>query len=450
MQRRDFLKTAATSLVAATPLAAAPARRPNILFVFPDQLRYDWTGLNPKLPLRTPNINQLAARGTTFTRNVVASPLCAPSRACLASGREYDRCGTPDNQTNFPRDIPTFYAQLRASGYHVLGCGKFDLAKVENNQGLDGKRHLDEWGFSDGINNAGKHDAMRGAVTPRDPYMAYLHQRHLAEVHVKDFEKRKGYDKTFPTDLPEDAYCDNWLARNCLSLIDSVPAGKPWFMQVNFTGPHPPMDITRGMDAICRGRSFPQPLGCRQFTPETHVAIRQNYSAMIENIDRWLGTFTDALGRRGELDNTLIAFSSDHGEMLGDHNLWGKTKPHQPSIGVPLIAAGPGVGKGKTSDALVSSIDIGATFLDYAGAKRAPGMESRSFRAVLEGQAKQHRDYVLSGLEDWRLVIDGRYKYVRGYEDRPMLFDLERDPQEMRNIAADSPREAGRLAKLLG
>src|SRR5581483_7732684 len=88
MQRRDFLK------LAATPLLAASERRPNILFVFPDQLRYDWTGLNTKLPLRTPNLNRLAAGGTTFTRNVVASPLCAPSRACLASGREYDRCGT--------------------------------------------------------------------------------------------------------------------------------------------------------------------------------------------------------------------------------------------------------------------------------------------------------------------------------------------------------------------
>src|SRR5689334_4571493 len=247
MQRRDFLKLASAPLLNA-PLPAAPVQRPNILFVFPDQLRYDWTGLNRKLGVRTPNLNQLAARGVTFKQAIVASPLCAPSRACLASGREYERCGTPSNQTNFPRDIPTFYSLLRTSGYHVMGCGKFDLSKAENNQGLDGKRHLDEWGFSDGINNAGKHDAMHGAVTPVDPYMAYLHHRHLAEIHVKDFAKRKGYDKTFPTELPEDAYCDNWLARNALSLIDSVPTGKPWFLQVNFTGPHPPMDITRRMD----------------------------------------------------------------------------------------------------------------------------------------------------------------------------------------------------------
>ena len=445
MQRRDFLRLAA----AAAPLAAA-GTRPNILFVFPDQLRYDWTGLNAKLPVRTPNLNQLAARGTTFTRNVVASPLCAPSRACLATGMEYDRCGTPNNKANLPLNLPTIYAALRASGYHVLGCGKFDLAKADNNQGVDGKRLLREWGFSDGINNAGKHDAMHGAVTPCDPYMAYLHRRKLAAMHVEDFKKRKGYDATFPTPLPEDAYCDNWLAKNGLDLIAAAPRGKPWFLQANFTGPHPPMDITRHMDEICRNRDFPQPNGCTKFTPAQHVAIRQNYSAMIENIDRWLGIFVDGLKRRGEYDNTLIVFSSDHGEMLGDHDLWGKTKPHQPSIGVPLVAAGPGVAKGVTTDALVSSIDIGATFLDYAGAAKPRQMDSRSFRAVLEGRTKSHREHVFSGLDEWRLVWDGRYKYVRGYQEQPMLFDLHADPLENRNIAAQAKPEAARLSRLLG
>ena len=443
MQRRDFLK-----LAAAAPWAAAETR-PNILFVFPDQLRYDWTGLNPKLPVRTPNLNQLASRGVTFTRAVVASPLCAPSRACLATGREYDRCGTPSNQANLPLNLPTFYATLRQSGYHVLGCGKFDLAKADNNQGVDGKRLLREWGFSDGINNAGKHDAMHGAVRPCDPYMAYLHQRKLAAMHVADFEKRKGYNATFPTPLPEDAYCDNWLAKNGLGLIDAAPRGKPWFLQVNFTGPHPPMDITRHMDEICRNRDFPQPNNCTKFTPAEHVAIRQNYSAMIENIDRWLGGFQEELKRRGELDNTLIVFSSDHGEMLGDHDLWGKTKPHHPSVSVPLVAAGPGVAKGVKTDALVSSIDIGATFLDYAGAARPREMDSRSFRPVLEGKSRSHREHVLSGLQNWRMVWDGRYKYVRGYEEQPILFDLHDDPLENRNIASKAQGEATRLSKLL-
>ncbi len=448
MDRREFLKTAGAA--AALPaLAGASPKGPNILFFFPDQLRYDWLGINPKIPVRTPQINQLAARGVSFRNAVVGSPLCAPSRACLAAGMEYDRCGTPSNGADFPGGMPTYYGLLRDSGYHVLGVGKFDLAKASHNQGLDGKKHLAEWGFSDGINNAGKHDAIRGAGAPKDPYMAYLQRRGLMQVHVDDFKRRKGYPATFPTALPEDAYCDNWLAQNGLDLLKAAPAGKPWHLVVNFTGPHPPMDITAQMEKRVRGRDFPLPNASTEYNAETHVRIRQNYSAMVENIDRWLGIYIDVLKKRGELDNTLIVLSSDHGEMLGDHDLWGKSKPFQPSVGVPLVVAGPGVARGVSSDALVSVIDLGATYLDFAGVARPRTMDSRSFRPLLEGKTRTHREFVLSGLGRWRMVNDGRYKLIRGYEDGPLLYDMQQDPLENANIVKKAAPEAARLGKLL-
>ena len=102
------------------------------------------------------------------------------------------------------------------------------------------------------------------------------------------------------------------------------------------------------------------------FPEERHVRIRQNYSAMIENIDRWLGIFQDRLRDRGDLDNTVVVYSSDHGEMLGDHGRWGKSVPYQASAGVPLVMAGPGIAQGVRSDALVSLMDLAATFIDYA------------------------------------------------------------------------------------
>src|SRR5690606_8399637 len=110
-----------------------------------------------------------------FTNAVCASPLCAPSRACLAAGKEYDRCGVANNDDDFPLDETTYYRILRdACGYHVAGVGKFDLHKASYIWGLDGKHLLHEWGFSDGIDNAGKIDAVRsGEIEPRDPYMAY-------------------------------------------------------------------------------------------------------------------------------------------------------------------------------------------------------------------------------------------------------------------------------------
>ena len=115
---------------------------------------------------------------------------------------------------------------------------------------------------------------------------------------------------------------------------------------------------------------------------------------MVENIDRWVGIYLDKLRERGELENTLVIFSSDHGEMLGDHNLWGKTQPYQPSVGVPLIVAGPGVKPRAPTDVLVTTLDFTATFLDYAGVSRPDDMDSRSLRPFLEDRTQTHREFV--------------------------------------------------------
>lgn len=445
-------------------LGQALKRRPNILFLFPDQLRFDWIGGNPQLAVRTPNLDRLGRMGTRFVNATVASPLCAPSRACLASGKWYERCAVSGNDVDYPLSQTTYYKLLRESGYHVAGCGKLDLHKATSDWGLDGKRLLPEWGFSDGVDNAGKFDAIRsGAVTPRDPYMAYLHRRGLAAAHVADFRRRQknGYADTETTPLDDQAYCDNWVANNGLELLRRAPKGRPWHLVVNFTGPHNPMDITRRMEKLCRGRAFPQPNRCEQYNPETHLAIRQNYTAMVENIDRWTGIYLDELERRGELEDTLIVFSSDHGEMLGDHGRWGKTLPYQASVGVPLVVAGPGVKRGVTNKALVSIMDLAATYLDYAGVGRPADMDSRSIRPLLEGKTGEFRAQVRSGLGGWRMVWDGRHKLITGFDPEasrraagqtkpgPLLFDLERDPLENSNIAGQEREMVRRLAALV-
>jgi len=329
--------------------------RPNILFCFPDQHRPDFVGGNDELPVRTPYLDDLAARGVTFTRAHCPSPLCAPSRACLASGKQYDYCRVADNGVDYPLDQPTVYQALRNAAYHVAGVGKFDLHKATFDWGPDGKRLLEEWGFSDGIDNEGKFDAISsGAKTPKGPYMAYLHERGLAGMHVKDFAQRRRPDNVHTTPLPEEAYCDNWLANNGVELLRRFPKDRPWFLQVNFTGPHNPWDITYRMQSRWYGVGFPPPNSSTQFDASTHSAIRRNYAAMVENIDRQVGRLIGEVDDRGELDNTIVIWSSDHGEMLGDHDRWGKGVWHQPSVGVPLVMAGPGISQGIVSDALVS------------------------------------------------------------------------------------------------
>jgi arylsulfatase len=414
--------------------------KPNILFFFPDQLRFDWIPRDSNLPIHMPNLESLISSGVRFNQAVVSSPLCAPSRASLAAGVNYRRCGVPDSDSNYPLRQTTFYSLLRDAGYHVMGCGKFDLHKKTLDWGLDGKRMISEWGFTDGIDNAGKWDAVNsGAVTPKDPYMNFLHKRGLAQIHIQDFRNRKGYHSTKPTPLPEDAYCDNWIAQNGLNLLRNRPKNQPWFLMVNFAGPHSPMDITGQMEKLCRNRNFPQPVGGRRYAPEIHNAIRQNYAAMIENIDKWLGIYMSELEKEGDLQNTVIVFSSDHGEMLGDHGLWGKQVFFHPSICVPLVISGPGIKKNLKSNALVSLIDLAATFLDMAQLPIPPNMDSISLLSLLSGKVNSHRDYVQSDLGDWHAVWDGRHKLIwseqpEGVDVPELLFDLENDPQETENV----------------
>ena len=485
--RRHFLKTAGGMILSAgmaspsdKSLVAFAAgeepgrsKRPNILLFLPDQFRYDWiTGNANDIPARTPHLSRLATEGIWFRRAIVPSPLCAPSRACLASGKQYERCGVSSNEVDYPLEQPTFYSMLRASGYWTAACGKLDLNKPDDNTGLDGKRYLKAWGFSDGINSLGKIDAIvSGAVTPTDPYMAYLHKRGLATEYVAYMHRLLHAHNagTSPSPLPENAYCDNWIGQNGLELMRHFPKGKPWFLIVNFAGPHSPWNVTRRMWERWQGVNFPPPNGPDGYSEAINNAIRRNYSAMGENIDRWIGIYLDRVRERGELENTLIVFCSDHGEMLGDHGLWGKSVPYQPSVSVPLIVAGAGVKKTGSSDVLVNTMDLTATFLDYAGVVRPGDMDSLSLRPVLEGKTSTHRQEVLSGLGPWRMVFDGRYKLIRGYNPKGrrwmhqwdpkefikpateplLLFDLEADPRENINLIPRAGNVALKLSDVL-
>ncbi len=468
VSRREFLTSGALAAAGCGGTGSVATGPPNILLVVPDQLRYDWTGLNPGIPVRTPNLNDLAARGVQFENCYCASPLCAPSRACLAAGVEYHRCGVPDNSLNYPLDQATYYSLLRDAGYHVMGCGKFDLHKPEPSWGVEGQHLLAEWGLSAGIDSAGKWDAIRWGMTePCDPYTAHLHSTGRVETHRDDFGRRREvgtFAATFPTPLPEESYCDNWIAAQGLRLLAAAPRDKPWHLAVNFAGPHEPVDVTNRMDGLYRGIDFPQPNRSREFTSAKHVEIRRNYAAMIENIDAWLGRFLAAAEERGDLENTLVVFTSDHGEMLGDHDLWMKRLPQQGSVGIPLVVAGPGVRLGATAPALVSLMDLAATFVDYAGATVPESMDSRSLRAVLDGSSDSHRELLLSGLDPWRCVTDGRLKLIRGYPGgrlpggsdlpaypegdaraQPLLYDIQEDPFENQNLAQRAPSDVARL-----
>jgi arylsulfatase A-like enzyme len=436
------------------------AEKPNILFFLPDQHRPGWLGTHSALPLRTPNLDRLCARGVEFTNAVTPSPLCAPARACLASGMSYDRCRVPSNRENYPLDLPTYYQRLRDLGYRVCGVGKLDLHKdlaspqADLDWHLDGSRLLKEWGFTEGIDNEGKLDgsgSYRAAGKPKGPYLNYLCEQGLADQYVREHAERTKHCDAYVTSLPEQAYCDNWIAENGLRFLRGFPRDQPWHLVVNFCGPHNPMDVTQRMHDDWVDVLFPTPIENDQagYSPQDHQRNRQHYAAMIENIDRQVGRFVDLVQERGELDRTVIVYSSDHGEMLGDHNRWGKSTWYGPSIGIPMIMAGLDISQGLRSDALVSLHDLTATFLEYAGAQPLPGMDSRSLHGLFNGSTETHRAHVLCGLNGWRMVFDGRYKLVTRQGKPPLLYDREADPHELNDIAEATPSIVERLSALL-
>ena len=431
--------------------------QPNLLFFLPDQHRFDWLGYNPDLPLRTPAIDRLAATGTRFDRAFCTSPLCAPSRASLASGRGYDRCGVQNNQHNYPLQQPTYYQALRDAGYRVAGVGKFDLHKDISDPAsldwhLDGSRLLTEWGFTEGVDNEGKLDgsnSYRASGGPRGPYLAFLRERGLEKTYVREHDESERHLSAYTTALPDDAYCDNWLSEKGLRFLQSFPEHRPWHLVVNFVGPHSPMDVTESIRKRWEHVDLPPPHHSTHPDREALLRARRYYAAMIENIDRQVGRFIYLVAARGELENTVIVYASDHGEMLGDHGRWGKTVWYHPSVGVPLIVAGTGVVRGQQSSALVSLHDLAATFEDYAGASPMPEMDARSIRPLLEGQITVHRTHVHSGLDHWRLVFDGTHKLVVLGNGAPLLFDLQSDPLERQSIAAIRPDIVERLQRVL-
>lgn len=461
-------------------------RSPNILVLFPDQHRSDWVGYRGARGVRTPVIDRLAARGTAFERTWCASPLCAPSRACLTAGRRYDAQPVRSNSDDYPLDGPSVYRALRSAGYWVAACGKTDLRMPSRSWGSsgwhereDGSSALDELGFSAGVDSAGKYLAIVASLegTP-EPYTTFLEARGLLQTHLDDYAHRpfpaptsrdpRSYLNTDPTPLPDDAYCDNWIGRGALALIDSAPDDRPWFLQVNFTGPHDPMDITASMSERWQDRELPPPIANDTLTPAKHQQIRRNYAAMIENIDSRCGEILDRLEATGVLANTIVVYSSDHGEMLGDLGHWGKVVPYEPSVSVPLVIAGPGVVAGRRVASPVAHVDLTATILDLAGATPEDELDGISLVPLLQGAPhSQERALMFCGIGSWRAVSDGRYKYVRGYvpgasvaetmmgsyrpaDDLPeLLFDLVEDPHELHDLVADSPEELGILRQAM-
>jgi choline-sulfatase len=442
--------------------------RPNVLFVMADQYRWDYLGAQGAGFVRTPNLDRIAARGVRFTQCTTNSPVCAPARIGLATGLQPSRVGALDNSAYLPASQPTYYQYLRDHGYRVGCVGKLDLAKPAPYNGRYGDRPcIYGWGFTHPEECEGKMHAGK-FPTPQGPYGYFLQERGLYQAFHEDYTARaasgKGWVRGASHDsvLPADAFEDAYIGQRAADWLAEVPDDFPWHYFVSFVGPHNPFDPPT--EYADRYRNAPMPPAVvdtmegkpasvkhkdRGLTPEEIAVTRRQYCAAIELIDDYVGRMLDALEARGQLEKTVIIFSADHGEMLGDHGLYTKSVPYEASVRVPLLVAGPDIEGGRASDALVELIDVNPTICDLVGLPAQPKIDALSLGPVLRGETADHRSETVSAIRHFRCIRTERYKYVENYNAIDELYDLENDPDELVNLAESEPELARELSRRL-
>ena len=429
--------------------------RPNILFIMDDQHRFDYLGVAGAVFVRTPNIDALATSGVRFTQCTTNAPVCAPSRIGLASGLHPCRLGGLDNASFLPPDTTSYYQRLRDGGYRVGCVGKLDLAKAWTYNGRYGDRPCAyQWGFTHPEECEGKMHAGSSA-TPIGPYTHFLAERGLLQTFHGDYRQRKGgWVKGGSPDsaLPTDAFEDSYIGHRAAAWIDDIADDFPWHLFVSFVGPHDPFDppteyADRYRDADMPDAVAADPAGKPAWITNRvvdmsadEVAIsRRQYCGAIELIDDQVGQILTALARRGMTENTHIIFASDHGEMLGDHGLYTKSVAYEASLRVPLVIAGPGIEGGRVSDSLVELIDLNPTICQLAGLPPQGGIDGLSLVPVIDGRSETHRTETVSALRNFRCLRSERYKLIQNYNSVTELYNLEEDPEELRNLAGYEP-----------
>ena len=371
----------------------------------------------------------------------------------MATGLQPARLGLVDNTQVLEPQYPTLYQRFRNNGYRVHCVGKLDLKKPDHYNGRYGDRpDVYRWGFTHPEECEGKMHA-GSSPTPIGPYTHYLEQLGLLRTFYEDYRKRsaKNAIENWYRDsvLPTEAFEDCYIGRKAAKWIEEAPDDFPWFSFVSFVGPHNPFDPPTAYAEKYRQAQMPEAVwrsldGKPMWVKNREIPIhadqiretRRQYCAAIEVIDDQIGLILDALDRRGMTDNTIIVFTSDHGEMLGDHHLYFKTLPYEPSIHVPLLIAGPGIEGGRVSNALVELIDLNPTVSDLAGIPLDAELDAQSLAPLLLEGKETHRTEIVSSGKHFRCIRDGRYKLIQS-EDLTELYDLELDPHELNNIAGD-------------
>ncbi len=451
--------------------------RPNIIFIITDQQRFDTIAALGFPYMDTPNLDRLVREGVTFTNCHITAPSCAPSRASIFTGYYPHTTGILKNSDRWTR---SWVEDLAAAGYYCVNVGKMHTSPFETPLGfherfvvenkdryLEGRYYFDEWD---------KALAANGLVK----------QQRTLYRQRPDYDERLG---AFEWELPEHLHSDMFVGNfACWWLRTKPKFTQPLFLQVGFPGPHPPYDPTPAYAAPYLAKTLPLPKvseeelakqpppfrAMRRHNAEVdHDSVvhllnptraqlhrqRAYYLANVTMIDRKIGELLATLDEKGYLENSVVIFTSDHGDALGDHGHSQKWTMYDIITRMPLIVWAPGrFAGGRQLDGLCQLMDIGPTILELAGVKPRASFEAVSLLPALRGEpwqgrpvvfAEHCRDGILQETDFMSMVRTREWKLVH-FLDAPygQLFDLVNDPGEVNNLWG-RPEYAAKQRELL-
>lgn len=439
MLRSLFLLLSAA--VVAFPIEAAgqpaPARKPNILFLLADDMRADTIAAHGNPHIKTPNLDSLVRRGFSFRGNYIfggnSGAVCVPSRAMLMSGKTWFHVNAPT--LDGARLAPEL---LGENGYVTFATGKWHNGESSWLRGFQRGKAIMFGGMSD-----------------------------HTKVPVRDL----GPDGKLTDVRTGEQFSSEMFADAAIEFLQSHDGRKPFFAYVAFTAPHDPRQPPPAYREMYYRTPPPLPVnflpqlpfdngamrGGRDENlgawPRTEAMIRDQlaeYYGLITHMDQQIGRILAALEQSGQAGNTIIIFAADNGLALGSHGLLGKQSVFEHSMRVPLVLVGPGIPRGKSTQAFTYLLDVFPTLCDVTGIAPPSGLEGESLRPLWEGKKARLRDSVfLPYLEVQRAVRDDRWKLIAYPKiGHLQLFDLQNDPHETTNVI-DRPQSAELVTRLM-
>lgn len=416
---------------------------PNILILHVDQLRFDAIRSLGASHVPTPNIDRLVKRGCVYTKAYSSCPVCMPARHDLLTGASARHHGYWVNVESKPIQdyrLATLPRILTEAGYQTVAVGKMHFCPVREHHGWSHMHLMEEI----------------PACREDDDYLQYLERVGLGNIASPHGVRPFFYHTPQVSPIPEDHHGTAWVARKTVEIIRRE-RDQPFFIMSGWIDPHPPYSVPEKYLEQFRDAALPPPcprpefderqypLESGAYIPDTQQLqrLREAYFAACSFVDVWVGAVLDALEETGQLDNTWIIFTSDHGEMLGDRGAYQKFSPYEGSAHVPLIISGPGLAPGSRCDIPASTWDVAATIADIAGVEFPEDHPWAGLSLLTPADSSKTICFHHGGDPDGFSVamkrfvaaVCGKYKFIHYYNGGDEeLYDLQNDPWEQKNL----------------